>query len=1191
MSKKWMYVKGILLVSSFICLLFGFEKVALASNEVNQEVTLLVTEKNGFVHPGISVNPDKLQETRQQLMNKQEPWYSYYQAMLATDYASKTFVSANLKEGILAEPNDPTFKGSGTNVNLSKDGFRAYTQSVLYYLTGDNQYRYNALRLIRIWENMDPTNYQYYADAHIHVGTPFYYMISAAELIKYTEAVTPTYANQEAGISSYDLTWQEADDEKLTNNLINPVIATFLYSNERYLNQHLYPVIGATAGYIFTDNQERYGEAVEWALVNATTTKPEINGALSNQFYPMTTETPGNPTGTDYIQHLEMGRDQAHGSGDVLNFIGIARILSQQKTKVNPETGTITQAKSGQTMYEFLDRRLLKGSEQLFHYMNGFTVPWTNYGNQDYSGNISEAYRGRTGLYYNMSELYDAYRYQEGVSTKEMKQLAPTISEMAQNLTRPIFYNGTTKTNFWGSFSDNKMTEIGCEYWLSIPKERQAETEIALPEPEVESSAVYFSERGARLDEKRATKQVESDQSFIRVKPANKQEQIKETLYDKNFNKDTTTVRGGSQVSLPSLIKASAKTTQQLGLTFRSNGVTIVKISHNNYFGEAYQELTLPDTKGEWQTMAYSIAPDKQITPTAKQLENMDYYSIIGSPSVTVDLLQVDYLNETGGLQTTVPEINERTPITLPVVKGIPLTRPLAIQQLENATIELQGMPSELTIDAEQTINYLPKTGNQTVAGVLIVKNDQIMVTQKIVLASYKTTQEALDTLLSKYAADEYTTASMKKVDTLKKEIEGLIKENNQTATVSTKLEALVNAIDDLELLNPPLADGSLNYAAYPAIVANVETMNPLFVKNLVDNDPGTFSGDLKKPVIFDFGKQYKITAEAFALQARTGFPNRSEGTNIYGSNDQITWQLLSENPSSKTSELESIPVKTAQKTQGYRFIKLQVDQPGAPTDPSYPGIASYSEFRIFGKRREEIDVMQKVSLSGNGLKEMVQPKDTVTLDFSSTEKLTNVSATIDGQPVSPVSQDGLTWQAEVTLAETISVGKVPFTIDYQLETGQSGATVQQTTDKTFLYKSNDQRRITDLQNRVSATSSGEKADVAKWLDEKIDTMAEFRKNEQGETFVTFDFSDRPITFGRVEFLARQDEYANRAATYLVQGSQDGKNWEDLTIRGKATQDWQMLYSKNETTNYAYLRMYCWANFLGITELRVFEGS
>ena len=42
------------------------------------------------------------------------------------------------------------------------------------------------------------------------------------------------------------------------------------------------------------------------------------------------------------VQHVEMGRDQAHGGGDLTNAAIISRMLLAQGTKVDPVDGTVS---------------------------------------------------------------------------------------------------------------------------------------------------------------------------------------------------------------------------------------------------------------------------------------------------------------------------------------------------------------------------------------------------------------------------------------------------------------------------------------------------------------------------------------------------------------------------------------------------------------------------------------------------------------------------------------------------------------------------------------------------------------------------------------------------------------------------------------------------------------------------------
>ena len=200
--------------------------------QINETVT------NGFTHPGVGVTKAVLENMRTQVLAQKEPWYSYYKAMIVSSAASKTVTSSNQSSTDPSKPASDAFNSQSFNSRFIADGLKAYTQALMYYITSDETYRANAMHIIRIWEQMDPAKFQYFTDAHIHVGIPLNRMMTAAEILRYSTYQTP------------ELAWTDKDTADLTNNLINPAIQTFEYDNSWFMNQNNYALMGAMAGFI-----------------------------------------------------------------------------------------------------------------------------------------------------------------------------------------------------------------------------------------------------------------------------------------------------------------------------------------------------------------------------------------------------------------------------------------------------------------------------------------------------------------------------------------------------------------------------------------------------------------------------------------------------------------------------------------------------------------------------------------------------------------------------------------------------------------------------------------------------------------------------------------------------------------------------------------------------------------------------
>jgi hypothetical protein len=211
-------------------------------------------------------------------------------------------------------------------------------------------------------------------------------------------------------------------------------------------------------------------------------------------------------------------------------------------------------------------------------------------------------------------------------------------------------------------------------------------------------------------------------------------------------------------------------------------------------------------------------------------------------------------------------------------------------------------------------------------------------------------------------------------------------------------LKSVQAAVRKLELVNPRVAsDGSLDWSKDMVTTTGFGADRPAL---LVDGNYNSYSGDLRAPIYMDFGENYRVSVAGFGIQARYMFANRSQGANVYGSNDNVNWTLLTSRETTDTSghnfEMEVIPVLPGLENQRYRYFMARVDHPGPPTDPAYPGISSYGEFRFYGTRYDlqaPVDVTGSVRIARSGL-----AMNRFTLKYTGTVVITNTSdATLPG--------------------------------------------------------------------------------------------------------------------------------------------------------------------------------------------------
>lgn len=376
-------------------------------------------------HPGIVMSLEGLDNMRNHVRAGDEPWNAAFSAFILDNQASQTppiyyqqgndiFINirgpwAETVNGVYySNPSDYV----GTRANT--DAETAFMQAIMWYITGNETYRANAMTIIRYYAAVQSVA----THTSFRFATVTYLLGAAAEILRYSD--TPTAS----------LDWTAADTANLTN-MMNLFAVTY-NAHTFFMNQHQFTVGGTMARAVFTNDLQLYAEAVEATTVNSAGDVGGRNGSIKYQMRMMTQNehTGGALNPADYhVQAIEMGRDVGHSYADVAGLTTLAQMLYAQGTKVDPVTGAMSMAANAVNAFNFLDDRLLAGTTYLLKYHLGYDVLWTPaWANQavdlQYYDSINADLRGRIDSYFNV--LYNYYKYteQRDMTQEKYKYLA-----------------------------------------------------------------------------------------------------------------------------------------------------------------------------------------------------------------------------------------------------------------------------------------------------------------------------------------------------------------------------------------------------------------------------------------------------------------------------------------------------------------------------------------------------------------------------------------------------------------------------------------------------------------------------------------------------------------------------------------------------------------------------------------------
>ncbi|MES2351468.1 MAG: discoidin domain-containing protein [Pseudomonadota bacterium] len=1074
-------------------------------------------DASGFKHPGVGLTKDVLENMRTQVRAQKEPWNTYFNQMLLSGAASTT---PSIKNVSGSDPTQPRYYGlnsQGVESLFVTDALTAYTQAILYYVTGNETYRANALRIIRLYSLMDPSQFAYYTDAHIHTGIPLQRMVGAAEILRYTSYQTASLA------------WTDDDTNNFVNNFMLPTINTDDSSNEHFMNQHLYTTIGAMSGWIFTGNRDKYNEAVEWYTVNKTAADQGQNGAIKALFRLVTRNDDTGEQVTPAVQHVEMGRDQAHGAGDITNAQILARFLMAQGTKIDPVDGTPSTAPEAVGPYEFLGDRILQAAEQFGAYMQGYEIPWIpTASHTDAYGSptvvyhkVAGAYRGR--LTQNTWEMYYYYKYTRGVN---LEQVAP-------NFTR-IFANRTVY-NWDGG-------DGGGDFWLFIPAAAAAEgsnylvKKITDPYREVE---VRFTPLDAN-----SVLKTDTTASYI----------------------ETTATEAGSNFA----VYGYGYGTTSLAFKVRTNGTATMQ-----FYGTSVQ---LPNTNGQWMYVNYAGGLGDFLAVTIKgsgTTVDIDHININGSslslPSFTIgnaDLSVYTYAGSSQAVSANFAATDSNASATL--------------------TYQIDNLPFGASFNSSTGAFSWQPTQAGSYSFVVSAKDGTTVTSKRVTVVVGADRQAAVNAVIAAYNPNLlYVSSTLATYTAAYNDIAGVISSATDTVFFQ-KLATLQSAVTGLQLLTPVISDGSMNYTNMLA-----SSTFGTQVANALDNNPDSFVGYYlaqNQTHTLDFGPGFKIAATSFGLQVRTSFPERVGGTTVYGSNDNTNWTRLTPGLTSVTEDMQNLPVEDDLQNQRFRFIKIAMIQPSSSMlelgefhifGTRYETVNLLSAVTLSSDQalRNRIVLGNTVKLKFVSTAPINSVSVTIQGQLATVTTTDNLNwiATWVANATAPYGK--VSFQLNYKTAAGADAEPTFFTTD------GSGVFVADQTD--LINNVTTLATVTDSSGRDAASAI---ATANLLFDSNLSTITDYRVNGSGNgSWVEFDFrGGGTVNLTRAEMIVRQDSNTGRLNGAVVQGSNDNTTWETITNVASSSADWQTL-TVNTTTPYRYLRVFNGNAWFGnMAELRLY---
>ena len=838
----------------------------------------------GFAHPGVGCDAETLAVMREKVIAGVSPWVDYFEGMRRTRFADPKRKPVRVEQIV----NDGGISG------FAHDAHLAWTQTILYIVTGDEAYRKLPVEIINWYGSRTEKSFfpRHFTDSHIKIGKYVYTLCGAADILRATDPKDVRLAVTPAMIDA------------LQKNCLLPIRKNCIERNDYFMNQHSYAIMGFLASTILGDEVEDYKRAVEWTTVNATSPNQGRNGSIRGQIRLVTRDDRTGEPVEPVLQLVEMGRDMPHAEGNLTNLLMMAKTIDFQKTKIDPVAGTVAGGPDGVSPVRFLDDRLPKGVALYTKFNLGFGLPWvptyseTDPAHPDYLArydHISPRGRGSFGG-------AACYYYLKGIGL-----------DMETGPNRYIKAGFDATAAGWerarsGAYLDS-VHNYGFDFWIGLP----AAASDAAPDPKKARRAL-------------AKELPPFEYQFVDLSAHAQPGDIYPGSPDDVPLKVRRDADGTGYVRMvverdPRTMVVTGRIPRGSGLRVRSDSFVTLRFYRDEDFSRrdgCLQEIHVPDTRGEWVHVITDVEGPGLLYIQATSR----------SRPATLDFDRIE--TDRAAVRPLAFEVSAGARV-IPAYAGTPVEETFTVSGASSSLkLRALDLPVGAKFDsASGALSWTPtadQTGDHSLH--VLARDGGTLRTLRVDIHVARDLQAALDLVSRPYdPAQRYVAVT---------------EQAFKAALAARDLPALRRAVAGLKPVDPRLPDGTLDYrVASSAAERGVDKM--------ADGDPFTSGGiwGFDKNVTLDFGTDFKVKSEAFRMLARDGHPARMVEVVVYGSDDRKHWTLLTENKTVRSCDWQTLTVKAEEKDNPYRYLRLFMPAKPLP-------IFEVAELRIVGERVED---------------------------------------------------------------------------------------------------------------------------------------------------------------------------------------------------------------------------------------------